>query len=170
MSAWTSLHVSKSCIIAVLQPDINQHAIRTFPSSSSSTLLDQRHVDIISAENYICYHGAFSYHHYSIPTSLSPSVVSLRFALSPLTLLRTARDGCLRCGKCEIKRKSLINWQQAPQDREAGDGMINLTWGWSGWWMCSRVRCSAGTIQTAVCVLCFMGIRVFGLCAGFVQG
>lgn len=35
-------------------------------------MLDQRHVDIISAENYICYHGAFSYHHYSHPDQLLP--------------------------------------------------------------------------------------------------
>lgn len=141
---------------------MNQYAVRTFPSSSS-TLLDQKHVDITRSSNYI-WHGAFLYHHYSIPTSFSLSAVPLHFALSPLMLLWTAWDGCLRCGKCEIKRKSLINWQKAPQDREAGDGMINLTWGWSGWWMCSRVRCSAVKIQTAVCLLCFMGDLSVSVC------
>ena len=57
--------------------------------------------------------------------------VSHRFAPNPLTVLQTAEMDAYTVESMKLKGKSLINWQQAPQDREAGDGMINLTWGWS---------------------------------------
>lgn len=57
--------------------------------------------------------------------------VSHRFAPNPLTVLQTAEMDAYTVESMKLKGTSLINWQQAPQDREAGDGMINLTWGWS---------------------------------------
>lgn len=102
--------------------------------------------------------------------------VSHRFALKPSNGAADSGDGCLHCGKYEIKRKSLINWQQAPQDREAGDGMINLTWGWSagplrrGWWMYSGVRCWA-VKKNVRCVVCsfvsFGSLHVYTVCTLF---
>lgn len=92
----------------------------------------------------------------------------------PSNVAADSGDGCLHCGMYEIKRKSLINWQQAPQDREAGDGMINLTRGWSagplrrGWWIYSRVRCLPVKMCAVLCVLCFIwDLHVYTLCTLF---
>ena len=112
----------------------------------------------------------FLWDHYSISTCFMLSVVGYTSAcLKPLCSepsngAADSGDGCLHSGKYEIKRKSLINWQQAPQDREAGDGMISLTWGWStgplrrGWWIYSRVWCSGCRFTCCfVCSLLLLG-------------
>lgn len=137
----------------------------------------------------LCVQYCFSFHGIITPSQacFSLSVCGLHVSLfrtaSLWTLWRCCRQRrwCLHCGKYEIKRKSLINWQQAPQDRGAGDGMISLTWGWSagplrrGWWIYSRVRCLAGkkkkkkkkeSVLFCVFFLSF-GIRMFILRAHF---
>lgn len=123
------------------------------------------------------YSAFYSQDHYSIITRFSLSVVGYTSACftplcsEPSNGAADSGDGCLHCGKYEIKRKSLINWQQAPQDREAGYGMINLTWGWSagplrrGWWIYSRVRCLPVKMCAVLCILGFIwDLHVYTLC------
>lgn len=118
----------------------------------------------------------FSRDHYSITTRFSLSVVGYTSACftplcsEPSNGAADSGDGCLHCGKYEIKRKSLINWQQAPQDREAGDGMINLTWGWSAGPTEERLMDIQqgkmfGCMCAVLCVLCFIwDLHVYTVC------
>lgn len=102
-----------------------------------------------------------------LPVSCGLHVSLLHSAFSePSNAAADSGDGCLHCGKYEIKRKGLLNWQQAPQDREAGDGMINLTWDWSAgllrrdWWIYSVVW------KSMFCFVCSL-FHVYILCLHF---
>lgn len=105
--------------------------------------------------------------------------VSHRFAPNPLTVLQTAEMDAYTVESMKLKGKSLINWQQAPQDREAGDGMINLTWGWSAGAAEERLmdvqqgrmfgcKKKKKKMCAALCVLCFIwDLHVCTVCTLF---
>lgn len=86
-------------------------------------------------------------------------------------------DGCLHSGKYEIKRKCLINWQQAPQEREARDGKIDPTWECSsgplrrGWWMYSRWDVRLWSCCCSACAreICMFVLHVLSFSAGQVK-